>query len=371
MKARKIRAKMPAALAMGLAALLMAAVGPAPAAAQASAFAYVANFGSNDVSAYTIDAATGALTPIPGSPFAAGTGPTSVAVDPAGQFVYVANRGVTADSGSISVFAINATSGGLIPAAGSPFPAGSFPVSVAVDPTGQFLYAANCASFNCLGADFGTVSAFTIDSTTGALTPLAGSPFAAGREPRWVTVDPTGQFLYEANLGAGGNDVWAFTIDAATGSLTQVLGSPFAAGSRPSSVTVDPLGQFVYVVNHFGDNVSAYTVDPATGALMPVPGSPFPAGPQAGAVVVDPSGSFVYVTNQLSSNVSAYTVDRSTGALTAVAGSPFVAGPSPADIKVDTTGSFVYVANCGIGDCAGHLVPVASQRIASMPRLVP
>ena len=37
-------------------------------------FAYVANFGSNDVSAYSI-AASGALTPVPGSPFKAGTYP--------------------------------------------------------------------------------------------------------------------------------------------------------------------------------------------------------------------------------------------------------------------------------------------------------
>ena len=40
-------------------------------------FAYVANNGSNDVSAYTINAATGALTSI-GAPVAAGTNPNSV-----------------------------------------------------------------------------------------------------------------------------------------------------------------------------------------------------------------------------------------------------------------------------------------------------
>jgi hypothetical protein len=41
-------------------------------------FAYVANQFSNDVSAYAIDATTGALTPVPGSPFAAGSFPISV-----------------------------------------------------------------------------------------------------------------------------------------------------------------------------------------------------------------------------------------------------------------------------------------------------
>jgi hypothetical protein len=49
-------------------------VGPA----LALPFAYVANFISDDVSAYSIDASTGALTPVAGSPFAEGLGPISV-----------------------------------------------------------------------------------------------------------------------------------------------------------------------------------------------------------------------------------------------------------------------------------------------------
>jgi len=42
-------------------------------------FVYVANAGDNTVSAYSIGA-NGALTPVPGSPFAAGIEPISVAV---------------------------------------------------------------------------------------------------------------------------------------------------------------------------------------------------------------------------------------------------------------------------------------------------
>lgn len=41
-------------------------------------YAYVANLNSNNISAYTINATTGALTAIAGSPFAAGTQPFSV-----------------------------------------------------------------------------------------------------------------------------------------------------------------------------------------------------------------------------------------------------------------------------------------------------
>jgi len=55
-------------------------------------FVFVANGVSNDISAYRIGS-DGALTAIPGSPFAGDIGPYAPAVDPAGKFVYVANRG--------------------------------------------------------------------------------------------------------------------------------------------------------------------------------------------------------------------------------------------------------------------------------------
>jgi DNA-binding beta-propeller fold protein YncE len=93
---------------------------------------------SNDVSGYTINATTGALTAIVGSPFPAGSAPFSVAVDPTGKFAYVANADF--NSNNVSGYTINATTGALTAIAGSPFPAGSFPVSVAVDPTGKFAY---------------------------------------------------------------------------------------------------------------------------------------------------------------------------------------------------------------------------------------
>ena len=55
-------------------------------------FVYVANEGSANISAYKIKR-NGALTPVAGSPFAAGTDPLGVAIDPNGKFVYVANNG--------------------------------------------------------------------------------------------------------------------------------------------------------------------------------------------------------------------------------------------------------------------------------------
>jgi 6-phosphogluconolactonase len=218
-------------------------------------FAYVANDGSNSVSAYTIDSTTGALTAIPGSPFPAGSGPHSVTVDPAGHFAYVANVG----SNDVSAYTIDGTTGALTSVSGSPFPAGSGPASVAVDPTGQFAYVANCGSV-CVGDlyDSGNISAYTIDATTGALIALPGSPFPAGWYPDSVAVLPSGRFLYVANCGDScvgdgafldlGN-VSAYSIDGTTGALTAVPGSPFPAGYSPMGVaaTVGATGQAAVV----------------------------------------------------------------------------------------------------------------------------
>ena len=51
---------------------------------------YVVNVLSNNVSGYAI-ADNGTLKPVPGSPFPAGSGPGWITIDPTGRFVYVAN----------------------------------------------------------------------------------------------------------------------------------------------------------------------------------------------------------------------------------------------------------------------------------------
>src|SRR3989442_1235732 len=97
-------------------------------------FVYVANSFSNNVSGYTINATTGALTAISGSPFAGGGG--AIAVELAGKFVYVSNHG----SDSVSGYTINATAGAVTPVSGSPFGGVEERKGVAVDPTGKFVY---------------------------------------------------------------------------------------------------------------------------------------------------------------------------------------------------------------------------------------
>ena len=89
--------------------------------------------------------------------------------------------------------------------------------------TVHYLYVTNGGSAN--------VSAFAINASSGALTHVEGSPFAARSRPIGEAIDPTGAFMYVAN--GNSNDVSAYAINASTGALTQVQGSAVCSGLLP------------------------------------------------------------------------------------------------------------------------------------------
>ena len=271
-------------------------------------FAYVANNQSDNISTFTIDASTGALTEV-GTAVATGEEPYSVSVGPSGGYAYVSNR----VDDTISTFSINATSGALTEV-GSAVSSGNTPQGITIDPSGRFAFVVeNSAS---------ALDAFTIDASTGALTALdvnTGSPgptslaLVASALPESVTIDPAGRFGYTANSNT--DNISVFSIDATARTLA-LVGSAVAAGDDPRSVAVHPSGRFAYVANRNSDNVSVYTITSRTGVLSA--GTPVAAGDGPVSVAVDPSGRFAYVANGLDNNVSTYTIDASTGALSAV-----------------------------------------------------
>jgi 6-phosphogluconolactonase len=299
-------------------------------------FAYTANNGSNDVSGFKIDPTTGALTVIGGTPVPVGAAPAIVTTTSDGKFAYVAGDNGT----TITAFAIDQTTGVLTPIAGSPFAVPfvngqPFP-GMAVDPSSKFLYMASMGDAQVAG--------FAINATTGALTAVPGSPFAAGVDSSGLPAfSPSGTFVYVTNQGPTGS-VSGYAIDPNTGSLTPVPGSPFAAGNDPTWVSFTPNGKFAYVSNSGDNSVTAYSVD-ATGAFTAV-GVPYVDGGQnPGDLTVDFNGTHLYVPDQNTNQISVYAINQTDGTLTIVAGSPFAAGPGPYLVNIEPTGRFAYVAS--------------------------
>jgi YVTN family beta-propeller protein len=273
------------------------------------------DFGS--VVTYAINPTTGALTSTTGGIIATGINGTpgffnSVAVDPSGKFAYAADGGAFPQGSfgglsSVSMYTINGTTGALTSI--GMIAAGNGPASVAVDPAGKFAYVANSYSND--------VSMYTIDATTGALA--STGTIAAGPGPVSVAVDPAGKFAYVANWTYDTQgSVSTYTIDATTGALT-FIGS-IAAGTSAFSVAVDPAGKFAYVANWTGNDtegsVSMYTIDATTGVLTPSGTIATELSPTS--IAIHPSGKFAYVTNSGSNNVSMYSIDSATGTLTLI-----------------------------------------------------
>ena len=170
--------------------------------------------------------------------------------------MYPSGKFLVAVTGSgLAVFAIDPGTGALTSIQSL---SGDSPISTAIDPKGRFLFTANVNS--------NRVSAFTINQSTGMITPVSGSPFPAGPNPQSVAIEQKGEFLYVPN--GNGASLSAYSINSATGALTQIPGSPFATGSVPVAAAIRK--GFLYVANSADKTVSQYTLNPATGSLTPL-----------------------------------------------------------------------------------------------------
>lgn len=134
------------------------------------------------------------------------TGDYGLAVSVKTTYLYIARSGT---NGGVAVYSIG-TGGALNPVTGSPFAAGSGTFSVALDKTGTYAYAANRTD--------GTVSGYTIvpGATTAALslTPLNGSPYTSGLGVQSIGIDSTNKYLLAVAVN-GSPDLTMYSFDIA------------------------------------------------------------------------------------------------------------------------------------------------------------
>lgn len=280
-------------------------------------FAYVLSSSAATISMYTADSCTGALRPTEPATIPTGVdngfNAGSMAIDASGRFLYVANLGSNAtDAATVSMFTINSSTGLLTATNPAQVPTGFFPQGIAAST--NFVYTAN--------SDDNSVSMFTINSSSGLLSPLLPSetlvpPLFTSRSsfssPGFVTVGPSGQFLYVSDAGNG--SISTFSINAETGALTPTNPAGVIAGPYPWKVSFDPTGKFAYVPDEDIGNVYMYTVDATNGTLTPNAEILVPAGNQPSYMAVHPSGDFAYVVNRYDGTVSMYTIEPGTGTL--------------------------------------------------------
>lgn len=310
-------------------------------------FVYANNdvYPSNTVSGFSSDS-NGVLTAIPGSPFATGGGGTSggaLGVDrvtvAGGKFLYASNG----DTQNISAFSVNPTTGVLTPVAGSPFSdsaiSGFGDISLAASPNGKFLFAGVVLNTSIVTFSIGTDGSLTELSSVGIPNPPAGMKVSADGNYLAVSLPNLGIFGAVAMYSIGSN-----------GALTLINGAPLEstgpAGSI-SDVDIDCAGGHVYAgtLTSQAATVNVFNIG-SGGVLSPATGSPFSAGPGSNSIVaiLSPNDKFLFTTNQGTGSISVF--DVNSGVLSAMSGSPFgAAGVGiPAGMATDQGGTLLYVA---------------------------
>ena len=288
-------------------------------------YLYVVDFTSNVVFAFVISAADHSLSAVSNSPFATGQGPVSLAFDSTGSYVYVSNY----TDGTISAYTLDATSGALTALVNSPYTIrGTKPNPRQLVTAGNYLYVADHG--------LNSIEVFSIAAGTGQLTEgVNGLPYATDTGPYAIVVDPSGAVLYSANAGTNSaGSISAYTVNSSSGELTPLTANPLAIPVQ-GFLSIDPQGKYLLVTETNG--VAVYPLNLSTAVLgAVVSGSPFTSGgSNPFAVSVAPSEQFVYVSNNGSADVAEYRFDSSTGVMTTATGSPLATGTDPGSIAID------------------------------------
>jgi 6-phosphogluconolactonase (cycloisomerase 2 family) len=332
-------------------------------------FVYVTNGGSNtlnniapnSVSAYPLSAVNGNImgpaTSTVTTSALLGYIPTMPAIHPSGKFLYVMNFGRVSfnDGGDIDLFTINAVTGELT-RSGSISGGGAQPMAMAFNRLGTIAYVlyAGSSSSNTFSSQ---IKVYSVDVTTGTLTgPSSGvQACVLGGNPWSLRIDPNDKFAYAACLST--DELLAYSINSTTGALTNAGTLPVTGGSKLASLAIDSFGRFLFAARQqpwLNQNVLSYQVSATTGALTLANGvlTGCPGGGCVGpiAAVTDPQGQFVYALDS-QGGLSAFAVNQTTGALTTVNSLAGIYRPSVAGIGVPfsfaaTGTSPVFQNNC-------------------------
>jgi 6-phosphogluconolactonase len=303
---------------------------------------------------YRFDPETGKLTPI--GVAAEMANPSFMATDPQHRFLYaVTEMGQEpgADSykknGSISSFSIDRKTGALtflnkVDAGGG----GS--CYVVVDKTGKMLFVANYGSGNV--ASFAIKPDGSIGERTGFYQHTGSSVDPArqkGPHAHAVVLSPDNRFLFVPDLGM--DQVKIYRVDAAKGTFTpnDPAYATVKAGLGPRHFTFGHGAKFAYALCEMGSSVAVFSYDSVKGSLTPVQTiSNLPDGftgiDNSAEIEMDRSGRFLYASNRGNDSITVFAVDPAKGTLTKVQVVP-TQGNIPRNFALDPTGKYLIAAN--------------------------
>jgi 6-phosphogluconolactonase len=316
-------------------------------------YLYVGNAGNVDIAGFSVGT-TGALSILTNSPYNNGVAVASLAVTPNNAFLYAGT------TGGIFAYLINSNGSLSIQNNGTALAQDVIPTIMQVDATGTYLLATGLG----VTAQAQALGIYQINSSTGALTALTGSPLPlfTGSASTPSVLSPTGLLITPNNsivyvsLGTLGVQVLTLGSGGAlsAGNSATVL-PPSSKSTAPADygLASDPNSKFLFVAE-FNTGLRVLSIG-TNGALSEISGSPYTAGTGPTGVIVDPTGSYVYVANKGSNNISAYTLNASSGVLTTISGSPFSSGGQlPIAFANDNSKKYLATINSGNNGSGGN-----------------
>jgi uncharacterized repeat protein (TIGR02543 family) len=109
----------------------------------------------------------------------------------------------------------------------------------------------------------GTITTYTLNATSGVLTPIAAPPSQPREQVGFMAVNPAGTFLFDTTGISPGSEIGVFSI-AADGSTSEIPASPFS-GSNPAAspvaLAVGRDGRYLYVLSRYEADVPTALVD--------------------------------------------------------------------------------------------------------------
>jgi 6-phosphogluconolactonase len=295
----------------------------------ANNYLYAAIPAASQIAVFREDPNSGILTELATGPVSAGAGVHALAVAPSGKYLYAANSG----EGDVSTFSVNT---GYITEIGSrtPLAQNAEPVLLAIDPSGNYLYVGDAVS--------NAIYSFSIDASSGALTPVVGSPFPMGVSPLAMQVSTSGSALYVT--GQSGTFGYVQAFSASQGVLAPLPNSPYLTGANPEAILIN--GSYLYTANSAPANTIAQFTIQSDGSLNTTPnyiGSGTLTSPAA--LLISKKGNYLFAANDATSGSLVEFTVGSDGGLTLVSAGQFGTAANPNIVIGDPTGNYVFVGN--------------------------
>ncbi len=345
-------------------------------------YAYIGTYASKaeqGIYIYTLDSATGELTPIGG--VSGIENPSFLTISADGGYLYAVGETETfqgQQGGSSAAFAIDAGSGHLTLLNQQPT-TGADPCYLSIDRAGSSLLVANYSG--------GSIALFPVRDN-GEIGNLAqriqhlGKGVRPDRQeaphPHEILPDASGAYVFVPDLGL--DKIFTYRLDTASHTLTLYRETALPAGSGPRHLAFHPSEKYAYLITELASTIVAFSYDVTQASFSPLQTvstlpDDFTGESTAAEIQIAPSGKFLYASNRGHDSIVVYSIEQGTGRLTYVEHVP-MQGKTPRYFTLAPGGRFLFAANqdsasiitYAVDESTGRLTPTGQP--LSVPRPV-